>query len=149
VTTPPHDLNSSPDSCHVYWGSHGCHRPKLHEGDCWCDCCECGDDHPRADDDYLCVAGPPYYGPRTVFYGADAQARGLNTVRDPVIGRCAVCGEVRRDDEPDPCLGMLPGVWAACCGHGDPERAYVAISDGQTLYGPAAVAFFARTVQGK
>lgn len=54
--------------CRVYWGSHGCERPKGHEGDHWCDCCDC-EDHP---DDSGCVAGPPYYGAETRFYGEDA-----------------------------------------------------------------------------
>ena len=27
--------------------------------------------------------------------------------------------------EPDPCVGYLPGVYNACCGHGDPRKAYV------------------------
>ncbi len=53
-------------TCKVYWGSHGCDRPQGHEGDHWCDCCEC-EDHP--DPDSGCVAGPPYYGPDTNFYG--------------------------------------------------------------------------------
>lgn len=56
------------ESCRVYWGSHGCERPRGHDGDHWCDCCECAD-HP--DEDEGCVAGPPYYGPETRFYGED------------------------------------------------------------------------------
>lgn len=63
-------------TCEVYWGTHGCRFEKGHEGDCWCDCCDC-QDHP--DDDSGCVAGPPYYGPDTRFYGPDAEARGLPT----------------------------------------------------------------------
>ena len=54
--------------CRVYWGSHGCERPHGHEGDHWCDCCDCKN-HP--DPDSGCVAGPPYYGPDTKFYGED------------------------------------------------------------------------------
>ena len=57
------------EGCHVYWGSHGCSRPKGHDGDHWCDCCTC-ENHP--DPDSGCVAGPPYYGPDTLFYGEDA-----------------------------------------------------------------------------
>ncbi len=53
--------------CRVFWGSHGCERPAGHDGDHWCDCCEC-EDHP---DDESCVAGPPYYGVDTDFYGDD------------------------------------------------------------------------------
>jgi hypothetical protein len=60
--------------CRVYWGSHGCSRPQGHDGDCWCDCCDCAD-HP--DEDSGCVAGPPYYGADTNFYGEDVSDRGL------------------------------------------------------------------------
>ena len=28
-------------------------------------------------------------------------------------------------DPPDPCIGFLPGVYNACCGHGDPDYAYI------------------------
>lgn len=54
--------------CRVYWGSHGCARPEGHEGPHWCDCCEC-EDHARDHAAEGCVAGPPYYGPDTRFYG--------------------------------------------------------------------------------
>jgi hypothetical protein len=31
---------------------------------------------------------------------------------------------------PDPCLGYLPGVAHACCGHGEVGRAYVVFGEG-------------------
>jgi hypothetical protein len=31
---------------------------------------------------------------------------------------CQACGMKRNYDEPDPCIGYLPGVINACCGHG-------------------------------
>ena len=51
-------------SCQVYWGSHGCERPNGHKGAHWCDCCDCKN-HPESG----CVAGPPYYGADTRFFG--------------------------------------------------------------------------------
>lgn len=55
---------------------------------------------------------------------------------------CAACGLTREladtptgDDGPDPCLGRLPGVMFACCGHGQRAYAYVAFSDGTTIRG--------------
>jgi len=42
----------------------------------------------------------------------------------------------------DPCLGCLPGVKAACCGHGDTCRPYVMLADGETLYDGDAFAYF-------
>lgn len=47
--------------------------------------------------------------------------------------RCKACQRVLPLDGPDPCLGMLPGVSAACCGHGG--EAYVLFSNGQVLRG--------------
>lgn len=129
--------------CRVYWGSHGCHKPRGHEGPCWCDCCEC-ENHP--DDDSGCVAGPPWYGPRTTFYGEDVEARGLNT-RSDWWETCTACGRMRESDKPDPCLGMLDGVWAACCGHGDTEHAYVA-PEGGVLYREDAERYFAEVLRG-
>jgi len=38
---------------------------------------------------------------------------------------CKQCGAVCKVGEPDPCLGKLPGVANACCGHGRAEEAYV------------------------
>lgn len=31
---------------------------------------------------------------------------------------CGHCPAKVTSGEPDPCLGFLPGAWAACCGHG-------------------------------
>jgi hypothetical protein len=38
--------------------------------------------------------------------------------------RCLACDR-QITDGPDPCIGMIPGVAGACCGHGNPGRAYV------------------------
>ncbi len=77
-----------PPGCRVYWGSHGCHHPRGHAPEIphECDCCEC-ENHPDPDPDNLdsapsCVAKPPYYGDKTLFYGEDAEALGLPLVRD-------------------------------------------------------------------
>lgn len=37
--------------------------------------------------------------------------------------------------EPDPCIGELPGVLEACCGHGKPRQAYVTFENGIVLRG--------------
>ncbi len=36
-------------------------------------------------------------------------------------------------EEPDPCLGELPGVVGACCGHGDSKKAYMSFANGVVL----------------
>jgi hypothetical protein len=62
---------------------------------------------------------------------------------------CTFCGRLADPDGPDPCLGWLPGVQNACCGHGiDPavhggvEQAYVQFLGGPTWRGAAAHAYF-------
>lgn len=52
---------------------------------------------------------------------------------------CTCCGELAEPEGPDPCLGRLPGVRAACCGHGNPSEAYIILDDGTGIRGPAAV----------
>ncbi len=117
--------------CEVYWGSHGCDKPKAHKGDCVCDC----------------GFGPPYYGARTVFYGEDAAKRGMNV--DPEVTEpCPKCGALLQNDKPDPCFGMLPGVHAACCGHGNLKEAYV-WSDGGTVRGAKALKYAKALVDAK
>jgi hypothetical protein len=43
---------------------------------------------------------------------------------------CGHCGADLERGEPDPCLGRLPGVVSACCGHGERRRAYVLFANG-------------------
>lgn len=53
-----------------------------------------------------------------------------------VASTCALCLRTYvPGEEPDPCLGLLPGVVEACCGHGRPERGYVMFQDGTLLRG--------------
>ena len=54
---------------------------------------------------------------------------------------CGFCGLPNREDGHDACLGELPDVWAACCGHGNPKEAYVTIR----LAGEDAMAVFRET----
>lgn len=60
--------------CRVYWGSHGCDLERGHSVQHTCGCCACVGSHTDAPDaeGAVCVAGPPYYGPETSFYGEDA-----------------------------------------------------------------------------
>jgi hypothetical protein len=48
---------------------------------------------------------------------------------------CYECGKKVKKSEPDACLGNLPGVKNACCGHGDPARSYVHFTNGIILRG--------------
>ena len=55
-------------------------------------------------------------------------------------GRGRPCGRCGEDTPPgqielDPCIGLLPGVDNACCGHGDPSESYIQFSNGVTVRG--------------
>ena len=55
-----------------------------------------------------------------------------------------VCGECGKENTPeghDGCLGALPGVTNACCGHGQVAEAYVVLLDGTRLAGTDAIDF--------
>ncbi len=58
---------------------------------------------------------------------------------------CVQCGLLAAPDGPDPCLGRLPGVSAACCGHGVDEP-YVWVHS--TLRGQQALDYFAHAGVG-
>ena len=45
---------------------------------------------------------------------------------------CGHCGLPNRPDGHDACLGELPGVMNACCGHGDQRDAYVQLQTRST-----------------
>lgn len=86
VYEPPVSQPPPEGFCRVYWGSHGCHHPRGHPAEVphECDCCTC-QNHPDPDPDNpgnapSCVAGPPYYGAHTRYYGEEAEAPGLPLV---------------------------------------------------------------------
>jgi hypothetical protein len=47
---------------------------------------------------------------------------------------CPRCGELPTPEGHDPCIANLPGVRAACCGHGV-EAGYVAFNTGHVIRG--------------
>ncbi len=63
------DRQQEDQICRVYWGSHGCHLPRGHDGPHLCDCADWPDW--QTDDEADNVGTPPYYGPNTRFYGED------------------------------------------------------------------------------
>ena len=48
---------------------------------------------------------------------------------------CGHCQLPNRDDDCDPCIGKLPGVANACCGHGSPAESYIQFDNGITVRG--------------
>lgn len=53
------------------------------------------------------------------------------------IRPCKKCGALFTlgEGEVDPCLGVLPGVSNACCGHGVQSQSYVCFTNGVALTG--------------
>ena len=67
----------------------------------------------------------------------DTKKSTVDTWQDRPCGRC---GEFLTNKEGhDACLGTLPGVMNACCGHGDNRDAYVQLLDGFSLSGEDAI----------
>src|SRR5919197_5686205 len=52
---------------------------------------------------------------------ADDLTSTVDEAGESVERPCVQCGLLAAPDGPDPCLGTLPGVRAACCGHGVEE----------------------------
>ena len=48
---------------------------------------------------------------------------------------CLHCGKIFDFHESDPCLGDLPGVDNACCGHGVREESYIRFTNGVVVRG--------------
>lgn len=55
---------------------------------------------------------------------------------------CGHCGGADTEGGHDACLGKLPGVRNACCGHGSIEESYVQLEDGRRLAGKEAIGAF-------
>jgi hypothetical protein len=57
---------------------------------------------------------------------------------------CELCKMTVKENEPDPCLGYLPGVDSACCGHGgghtDGLDGYIRFENGMIVYFPNVTA---------
>ena len=61
---------------------------------------------------------------------------------------CGHCGKPNTPEGHDGCLGTLPGVMNACCGHGQPQDAFVQFRGGTRLHDDGAIEFFKQSVQG-
>ena len=52
---------------------------------------------------------------------------------------CGYCGKANTQEGHDACLGTLPDVENACCGHGHEADAYVVFNSGQRIAGRDAL----------
>ena len=60
----------------------------------------------------------------------------------PTVGNERVCGHCGRGDTKeghDGCLGTLPGVMNACCGHGTADSAYIQFDPQTVVRGDEAI----------
>ena len=55
-------------------------------------------------------------------------------VEVPSTRACPKCGQLQNTDGCDPCIGFLPGVRSACCGHGV-QRGFIAFKNGVVVRG--------------
>jgi hypothetical protein len=52
---------------------------------------------------------------------------------------CGFCGKYNTPEGHDGCIGTIPGVTNACCGHGDVNDAYVQFETGKVINGQKAL----------
>lgn len=52
---------------------------------------------------------------------------------------CGYCNKPSTVEGHDACLGTLPGVINACCGHGEVDEAYVQYKNGTVIRGKTAI----------
>lgn len=65
------------------------------------------------------------------FYYVDNGEPTVTTWKDRPCGHC---GKHNSPQGHDACLGTLPGVMNACCGHGDANQAYIQFENGVHLH---------------
>jgi hypothetical protein len=66
----------------------------------------------------------------------------LQPVSQNINRDCGFCNLPNTEEGHDGCLGILPEVMNACCGHGNTLVAYIQYKDGTCIYGEAAIAVF-------
>lgn len=70
-----------------------------------------------------------YFSNNSWYYTDDDSLAGF----DGEVRPCKKCGRVFQGSnigDPDPCIGDLPGVDNACCGHGIKENSYIRFTNG-------------------
>ena len=59
----------------------------------------------------------------------------FSDINEPVTATrpCGHCGMASTPEGYDGCIGYLPGVQNACCGHGDARYAYIQFTNGKRV----------------
>lgn len=76
--------------------------------------------------------GYEIYETQGVWYFSDTNEKVSETWETRPCGHCEL---FNTSEGHDGCLGTLPGVMNACCGHGEVRHAYVQFSNGECLHG--------------
>lgn len=63
----------------------------------------------------------------------------LERVSDKTDRSCGYCGKENTKEGHDGCLGELPGLMNACCGHGNSRESYIQFLDGECIIGAEAI----------
>lgn len=87
----------------------------------------------------LVKAGEQLFRGHQVHFDKDGECRfsdtGQRTAETWKERPCGHCGLMQTAEGHDPCLGTLPGVINACCGHGNRSESFVMFEGGATLRG--------------
>jgi hypothetical protein len=79
---------------------------------------------------------------------ADMQAIKNHSYPSKHMKPCVKCGKLPTKEGHDACLGTLPGVIDACCGHGVKE-AYIIFENGVTIRGSLVREFVQTNLKNK
>lgn len=88
-------------------------------------------------------AGPDRLRGHAIYW--DSEQWRYSDTSEPTIANerdCGQCGLANTPEGHDGCLGTLPEVKNACCGHGDQSDAYIQFEDGRLVGGRDAVMLF-------
>lgn len=84
-----------------------------------------------------------------IYWDGEARVWRYSDTREPTAETwqdrpCGHCGRQNTVEGHDGCLGTLPGVANACCGHGDVGSAYIQYPDGTVVSGIDAINEFTK-----
>lgn len=87
----------------------------------------------------MSVSFSKYRGHETSCVGDEWFYMDLVPVIQDLDRPCGFCGKENTEEGHDGCLGTLPGVQNACCGHGEETYAYLHYDDGTIIRGRDAL----------
>ena len=91
--------------------------------------------------------GHAIYCKNNIWYYSDTDEPTVNNVR-----KCGYCEEAATIEGHDACLGTIPDIMNACCGHGIESDAYIQFNNDKVIRGKKAIKYikklkYARVVE--